>query len=1232
MEIARKDVGRARGEVAEPYAPWRIGPFEVRGRLGAGRMGVVYAGVHVDSGEWVAIKTVALRRVELLAGIRREIFALRQLAHPGIVRIVADGVAEQGPWYAMERLEGDTLRAWCDAAWQRVDSAPPGADSALSWIVTVIRRIADTLAYVHGEGFIHGDLKPENVFLRPGGQPILVDFGLASWQRSEAARAALSAASVLAGTPQYMAPEQITGEPVDARADLYALGCMLYELLTGHPPFEAATGSEILAHHLYSAPEPPSARSGIATAELDALVLALLAKVPCERMGQAIDVVAALERPEGRDSLPHMEPPRSMVLYVPRLVGRDGVLADIASMVDAVARGTGGMTLISGESGMGKTHLMTEVARRCGARLRVVTSTCTPIGSPFQSRHGRPLHPLKPVLDAVSDFCAERGPDAARKLLGGRAHLLSPYEPSLAAWCPNPEPDLPQVQGEEARERLFSALRETIAAFAAEQPLVVLIDDLQWADELTLAFLEGLPPGWLEAQPVLVVLALRDEGSEAVVAALRRRVDVRPIVLQGIDEPSVGRAVADMLALPAPPLQTARLLFQQSEGNPFYVTECVRAALAEGLFRRTEPARLGAASQLEPDERLLRHLVLPAPLHALISRRLERLDESARDILAAAAVVGREFGIHLLQAVARVDEATAMAAVTELVRRHALEMLPSGAMHFVHDKLAELAYGRLAGERRRALHQRAAEAIAEASGESPGDWAMLAHHWQQAGEPAREQPCRAHAAEQAFALSAFAEAAEQWRRAIELGESRASGTDASTASLVAWESGAARAEFARGDMDGAERHARPALARLGRPMPSRPRGWNALLLGQLAVQIGHLLGMRRRRLPPERCVAVTNAARAAALLTHRYYYADETAPLLATSLLCVNLAERGGVGTEVPRAYLAVALLAGLLRRHRLAERYFALARDGAERLDPAERAYGLTTQSVYLATFGRFPEAEAPALAAVDIVRQSCEGFVREMAEVMPGHVAYYTGRLREALAIYTEVERLARERGRAQTITWGIFSQARVLHALGRFDDALPLFEQAREMLVQRPEVQSETAVYGLLASTLLHLGRTDEALVRADEALERMRRVQSVGFTSDEGYAAALRVYLRCAATASGGRAQHLDRRVRELQRILRRMALVIPSARPLALLRRGEYDELRGRVHRASRLYRHSLATAEGYGMQRYAALANHALARTAATEIERQEHGAAAARWLIASGCAVDLSPQPAASW
>ena len=309
--------------------PEQVGPYRLLGMLGEGGMGKVYRGEHLETGEVVALKTVRGASGPVLASIRREIHALRRLSHPGVVRIVAEGVWEGLPWFAMELLRGQTLRGFLDTR------GPVGP------LLTLLRRLCEPLAFLHGHGLVHRDLKPENLFLRPDGRPVLVDLGIAA--ASGSAREVLQVGGGAVGSEAYMAPEQILGDFVDARADLYALGCILYEALTGRPPFvRSRSAGGVLHQHLHRPPLPPSALGEGVAPELDALVLRLLAKRPQERPGYAEDVAAALAAlgAEGDEGGASSRPPP--YLYRPDFAGRAGVLGRLGQALEEASRGRGG--------------------------------------------------------------------------------------------------------------------------------------------------------------------------------------------------------------------------------------------------------------------------------------------------------------------------------------------------------------------------------------------------------------------------------------------------------------------------------------------------------------------------------------------------------------------------------------------------------------------------------------------------------------------------------------------------------------------------------------------------------------------------------------------------------------------------------------------------------------------------------------------------------------------------
>lgn len=265
-------------------APKKVGPFILEKRLGAGAMGVVFRARHVPSGKIVAVKLFPpslLDNEALVARFRREMKVLRELRHPNIVRCYGGSPKPPQPYFAMEYVTGGTL---ADLIRRK---------GKLPWeeVIHFGVQICRALDCAHSHGVVHRDLKPSNLLLTDKGQLKLSDFGLAKGQEATM----LTAPGKTVGTYAYMAPEQITGKhSLSAKTDLYALGCVLYEMLVGEPPFVSESAAEVLYKHIQDDPIPPIQRVMDCPIWLDAIVLQLLQKDPAARPLDAVMVEQAL--------------------------------------------------------------------------------------------------------------------------------------------------------------------------------------------------------------------------------------------------------------------------------------------------------------------------------------------------------------------------------------------------------------------------------------------------------------------------------------------------------------------------------------------------------------------------------------------------------------------------------------------------------------------------------------------------------------------------------------------------------------------------------------------------------------------------------------------------------------------------------------------------------------------------------------------------------------------------
>jgi len=717
-------------------------------------MGIVYSAVRTGTNAQVALKTVRSTSGQHLTALRREIRALGQLRHPGVVEIVDHGVADGLPWYAMRLLVGSTLA-------DRLSLVAPSSDSRLGgWsssrmppaleptqpdasaitrarlgieqaapdlpeLLAVIRSVCTTLAYVHGSGFVHRDLKPSNIFIDQQGAAVLVDFGIVSHFASSRTKESVNATGHVAGSVPYMSPEQVRGELADARSDLYSLGCILYECLTGRPPFSRGSSLEVMNGHLWADVIPPSELVPSVPSELDELTLQLLRKNPKERIGYA-DVVASTLAPFCADARPDSVAAPSY-LYRASFVRRDGQHDVLERHLKDLVRGRGGMVLLGGESGVGKTRSATELASAAQRQRVVVTAgECAPAG--MDPEHDEALMPFRSVLQAMADFCYEAGPNFVEGVVGNRGLLLAQLEPTFRGLPLGPRQLAAQSpRAESAAKRLLDAVCDTLLAFAQQQPMLVVLDDLHWADDLSLALLDALRERVREV-PLLILGTFRGPELSGAFQRLLDAEHVEHVEVTRLTREQVAVMAAEMLGVAQMPPSLLEHVYERSEGVAFYVSEYLMAEIARGVLSRNSRGEWSLGSDWSRDST---RPLPPGRVREQFLGRVHGLSPVPHALVTLAAVFGREVRSEWLRLAAGLGDDDFNDAVQQLRQQLVFDDAGDAMLRFHHEQLRLFVYESTSPQELMARHAQVAAVLERSSQEEAGERAssqLLAYH------------------------------------------------------------------------------------------------------------------------------------------------------------------------------------------------------------------------------------------------------------------------------------------------------------------------------------------------------------------------------------------------------------------------------------------------------------------------------------------------------------------------
>ncbi len=1159
-----------------------IGPYLVTGLMGVGGMSVVYRARHQVSGREVAIKTVKMPLMaSFLAMLRQEIQFLKEAHHPGIVEVLDSDLMANDPWYAMELFDGPSLQSFNTQLWEEpaprpgepASGQPVAAGGRLADVLRLYARLCDPIAFIHHAGLVHGDLKPSNIFLRGQQEPVVMDFGLASRARGMVGRDALDVTGRIRGTLPYIAPETIRGQLPDARADLYALGCMMYESIVGEPPFVARSGTRIIDMHLSVAPARPSGRVTGVPEGLEDLLLSLLAKNPRDRFGHARALASALleiadslaSGAANRESAAFASEP-SMPLFRPPIVGREPELARILDFVEQAARGSaqGGMFLLSGESGIGKTFLAAELGQRAVlAGIQVVTGDCVPLtlGSQAAADAGTvPLQPFRRFFQMLRDRCQERGSSEIDRLFGSRLEILSAYLPTLRPLrgpdaAAEPPARLPALA---ARERIVTAVLDTLIAYASGRSLVLAIDDLQWADDLSLAVLHRLDEDIFSKTPLIIIGTYRSDEAGEGVKRLAEKPTATDLRLSRLGAGDTGAMIGGMLSMSAAPQALVDYIHAHAEGIPFFAAEYLRSFVAAGalLYRK------GGWSVQERDS-WHAGVSLPSTLQELLRSRLDRLPTGTVEAVQAGGLVGRRFSASLVARMLDTSAGEIVSAMKDAVIAQIAQSDGFDGFTFLHDKIRETLYSGLSPERKQQLHLAAARAMEADTPIPPERHAEIGQHFRHGGDALKALDHLERAGEHALAIAANTDAERFFRQALEL-----------EADLSPRQPAIRRARWLRQQGDAlqglglmAESVAplKASAALLGRPFPTGAGAFARMFTREVLSQTWHRLRpIARRQGRLKEAAANEEIVRVFDRMHQASFYLGRDADLVFSTSVSLNSSERAAPAPSLVVAYTNAAMMSGVIPLPRLAERYFRLALETSRKVrDPAAESWLLLMEGAYRTWLGqRARSIECLDQALALLTEMGSFRHADEAASARIG-IDVFAGFHRPAMARLRKVEAQARKRRDLQIQCW-VGLQTMETHIIrGDVSAAWSQLEQVRPLVATqgRPEQIWATGFETYLTSLRQDLEAAEELATRAIQLIRQGPPVHSYCASAYDRVAEV--VVGLCAIESDKAQRKSRIIRARNACGILDRAKRVFPIVRPAAALHGGRLSLILGR---------------------------------------------------------------------
>ncbi|MEG4349300.1 AAA family ATPase [Microcoleus sp. LAD1_D3] len=625
--------------------------YQLIAPLHEGTKTVIYQGRYELEHTAVIIKTLKAEypTLEEIARIRHEYQILHSLNIPGIIKPIELKPYEHGLALILEDFGGQPLKQYITAQ-----------KTSLINFLQIASQLAQILGELHQNQIIHKDIKPQNILIKPEIREIkLIDFSIST--RLEKEIPTISNPNYIEGTLAYMSPEQ-TGRmnrSIDYRTDFYSLGITFYEMLTGQLPFNSNDPMELVHSHIAKQPAPLNQLNPEIPQAVVDIVMKLLAKTAEERYQSTRGLLADLEESlkqleksgEIKDFIAGKVDRFGEFLIPQKLYGRETEVATLMAAFERVAVGSTEMMLVSGYSGIGKTCVVQEIHKP------IVRQRGYFIAGKFDQF--KKNIPYAALIQAFQELIRQLLTENAENIgiwkeqlvqaLGQNGRVIIDVIPEVELIM-GEQPEVPQLGPTESQNRFNRVYKQFIHVFTKpEHPLVLFLDDLQWADSASLKLLQLLITD-TDSEYLLLIGAYRDNEVSPTHPTIQTIEEIEKtgavvnnIVLQALDISNVRQLVADTLQGDNNSIKLADLLFNKTQGNPFFLTQLFKTLHCEQLLNFEF-----IKSCWKWDIKQIQTLgIADYNVVELVARNIQKLPESTQQILQLAACIGNRFNLDV---------------------------------------------------------------------------------------------------------------------------------------------------------------------------------------------------------------------------------------------------------------------------------------------------------------------------------------------------------------------------------------------------------------------------------------------------------------------------------------------------------------------------------------------------------------------------------------------------------